>query len=879
MKHLYMLSVILIVFLSCSSVQHVEIPEENLAAAIRKNLGLRSNELIPQSKLGKLETLSAPQKDIKDLTGLEKAKSLTALELYGNQINDISPLAGLTNLTKLTLSGNQISDITPLKGLKRLTYLGLEQNHIHDIKPIENLKNLKFLFLKQNPVNDLSLVQKLTLKKKEEEDTETLPFSADANQYETRTGLPAGAIARFGKGGINVMQFSPDGRKLAVGTDIGVWLYDSAIGKSRYLHGKTTRQSNAVAFSPDGRILASGGSSNPDIQLWNMETGEELLRIALPISTNLHLMNKKDVTYEKSVAALAFSKDGSTLLSLSHSGIFNYWDVYTGKKLSEYRSNFDSEGVLALSENGRNFACGYWNGKIWSGDASTGERTATLKGHAANSFRKILKNADKYRRIRALAFSPDGKFLASGSEDKKVQVWHTSGSTRNATLKGHTGWITALTFSKDGKILASGDTDSTVRLWDVYKKRSLATLKGHTNGILAMAFTQDGSTLATGSADGTIRFWDVKSQNVLSTFATGHTEWVRTVAFSTDSTTLSFAMFNGTGDVWNIKTAKQLDVFKTYPQELTYAVTLSPDATRLACHNINGTISFNSLGWKTIIEYHGNDRMRLWNLETGEELPSLNEVYGVMAFSPDSKTLASKSSHDIVKWSTTTDSEVGMHFGLTVGRNKEILLSEVRTSAELLRIHLGKRGGPLSGGGLNPSTPLVFSPDATMLAAGQKLWDMDSWQQIAEFPSKSDMVVAFTTDNTMLATQDSRSAEKEIRLWDITTPTNPQKLNTLYLPNSLDNRVLTFSPNGTILVESTKVSLNTYCEATISLWDVKTGKKLLSLPGHTEPIETLLFSHDGKILASGSQDGTVLLWDWEKVLRDVMLENRWPNER
>ncbi len=88
-------------------------------------------------------------------------------------------------------------------------------------------------------------------------------------------------------------------------------------------------------------------------------------------------------------------------------------------------------------------------------------------------------------------------------------------------------------------------------------------------------------------------------------------------------------------------------------------------------------------------------------------------------------------------------------------------------------------------------------------------------------------------------------------------------------------KVLTFSPDRSILLVSSVSRIHSFCSDAIDLLDIKTGKKLHSLPGHTEPIETLVFSHDGKTLASGSQDGTVLLWDWNLVLRDVQLENNW----
>ena len=866
----------LTVVFGCSSTEYMEIPDENLAAAIRDNIGLDGNETITRRQLNKLTQLSGSQRNITDLSGLQYAKRLRTLELYGNQIQDISLLADLKKLTRLNLSNNQITDISSLNGLKELTYLSLEQNQIHDITPIKSLSNLRYLFLQHNPVKNLSELQDLPITDSDETTT-SKHFTTTVNKYDTQIGLPDAAIARFGKGGINIMRFSPDGTRLAVGTDIGVWLYDRTSGEGKPLQTNSLGQSNAIGFSSNGRFLASGGSSNPVLQVWDLSSGEQLTNISLPSSRNLHLMNKKDVTHEKSVAALSFSKSISSVLSLSYAGTFNYWDIGTGKELSKHRTDFDSEGVLALSQDGSKFACGYGNGKIWVGNATTGIRVAKLKGHS-RIIKEFLKST-KYRRVRALTFSTDGKLLASGSEDKKVQIWDVNRYKKLATLKGHKGWVSSLAFSEDGKYLASGDTESNVHLWDVGKRRNVAIFEGHTNGILAMTFSPDGKTLATGGADGTIRFWDVNAQKAHSTFTIGHTEWVRDISFSSDNTKVSIANYNAVVERWDIKSASQLNIFNMNPQKMSLAVALSPDGSHLACHSIEGNITFNVDGWETVIEYYKSDRTRLWNLYDKIELPPVLGVFGDMAFSPNNKILACKSLQDVSPWDRTTDSEVGRRLGSLVGRSKEILFTNVRTGKELYRIHVGKRGGPLSGGGLYPEIPLMFSPDGSKFAAGRRIWNVDRWELLHLFNSENTAIMAFSKNSKFLAVQKNRTADKDIRVLNISTPDQPQRLNTLQLPSTIDNRALTLSPDGTILVESTKISSDTYCEANISLWDVNTGEKLLSLPGHTEPIETLVFSHDGTILASGSEDGTVLLWDWDNIINDVRLTNRLSDDK
>ena len=137
-------------------------------------------------------------------------------------------------------------------------------------------------------------------------------------QDNTQVGLPEGAIARLGKGGINIMRFSPDGTHLAVGTDVGVWLYDVPDGKETALFSGHPGQVNALAFSPDGNILASAGANNPVIQFWDVETRSKLNTIQL-----------REFVF--SIPALAFY--GRTLVSLNSSRQITYWHAETGRKI------------------------------------------------------------------------------------------------------------------------------------------------------------------------------------------------------------------------------------------------------------------------------------------------------------------------------------------------------------------------------------------------------------------------------------------------------------------------------------------------------------------------------------------------------------------
>lgn len=635
-------------------------------------------------------------------------------------------------------------------------------------------------------------------------------LSTSFAQDNTQVGLPDGAIARLGKGGINIMQFSPDGTHLAVGTDVGVWLYDVPDGSETALFTGHTGHVNALTFSQDGNMLASGGFNNPIIQVWDIETKSKLSTLTLTQDPN-------------SLDALTFY--GRTLISIDGHDDISYWQIDTGNKLLQSSIDMPYE-VVVFSQDGTNLAIADRKGGIHLWNTTTSSQEATLKGHGG----------DDDSEIRALAFSPNGKILASGSEDKTVKLWDTQNHTELGTLYGHLGWITAIAFSEDGSILASGDANKTIKLWDVETRKARATITGHKNTINALAFAPVGTPrygmcLASGSADGTIRFWNPLNGKELATFTSGHIESVKAVAFSKNDTTLTTAAFNGIVDVWSLKTRRELNTFTEGQCDSTDVAALSPNATLFARIGTKGLIAFNPDGFGYRASTWGGTRLQLWKIDTGDEIPGPWQTAGnndsSILFSPYNNVMA-------------------------VSVNGEIRAWHINTGVELFR--LNARWSPWS-------SP-VFSPDGKWIATSEgsertKVWNVEKPNnEPAIFSIHKANAIAFSPDSSVLATVSSES----IHLWKLDTELQE---NPILIPGNLDGfkNELTFSPDGSILVGSGTGSWSN----PIKLWNVKTGRSLGILSGHTEPVEALVFSHDGKILASGSDDGTVLLWDWEKI--------------
>ncbi len=352
-------------------------------------------------------------------------------------------------------------------------------------------------------------------------------------------------------GWVTVVAVAPNSKTFATASsDRTVNLWEAATFKNIARLRGHVGEVWSLAFSPDGHTIVSG-SAEGSTKLWSADTrhsdpviegssavlgfmgdGRQLIaatsngvcawtpetgaRMDFPIPTNLPISAVTLPPYHM--------KPDEPIGALSRSdGTVEVWHLTTGAKVGAWPAHSDGIGVLAFSSDGKRLATGTTKGEVKIWDFATR--------------REVTRIAPVNRKLLCLAFSPDGKTLAASGESSRVWIWEADTGRQVVELPGHGALVASVAFSLDGNLLATASLGNDVRVWDLPSGNLRATLRGHVQGVIAVAFSPDGKTLATGSDDDKVKLWNVATHQELATFPLGGL--VPTLAFSPDGRILA----------------------------------------------------------------------------------------------------------------------------------------------------------------------------------------------------------------------------------------------------------------------------------------------------------------------------------------------------
>ncbi len=651
----------------------------------------------------------------------------------------------------------------------------------------------------------------------------------ESKQNKSLTGLPDGAKRRIGKGEINDILYSPDDSRIFVLTSIGLWVYDVDSGEEIAVPGDIGRL-RKIAFSPDGYTF--GSIANFPIQLWDTLTGKQVRNVA---------------DLNASADDIFFSPDGRLTVTVSHYSGTLLWDTHTGELKQRINGRKDYDLMRIFSPDGVTFVIGNEERlDIW--DTLTGQRIQSL-----------VPKEDKFDYA---LFSPDGKTFLTQSKNGHIHLWDPRTWRIKKSLTQNKSVLRCVAFSPDGTILVHGNSDGTVVHLNAETTEHLQTLSGDNVSVRCIAFSPDGSIIASGDWSRTIHLWDVRTGNLINKltdqnfkdedtlYRVRHSKPYIKLKFNANATILVSQNEDNEVLLWDLRTGKHRNLLTGFSKSLN-SLTLSPNGSTLVRGNNNGTIDL--LDYQTgqkkqtllghtslvssvvfspdgsILASGSSDRtIRLWNIRTGEEkniLTGHQHSIESLAFSPDGTTLASggREGGELILW----DSRSGQQINTLIGHTSEIY-------------------------------SVSFSRDGGTLASGDRektihLWDVKTGELKKTLSDHEHYVsaVLFSPDGKYLA---SGSWDNTIQLWDANTFEHKRTL----VWDTVSS--LSFSPDGKTIAGGSVFSRKKPFRA-IRLWNVKTGQVKMTFIGHTEHIFQVLFSPDGKTLATASDDGTILLWD------------------
>jgi WD40 repeat protein len=596
--------------------------------------------------------------------------------------------------------------------------------------------------------------------------------------------------------GVWTVACSPDGQQVASGDERGiVKAWDRRTKRELLTLPSHAGAVSAVVFSPDGAYLASGGADGA-VRVGSATTGKVLTTF------RAHGGGVTGLAFDPippAARGLAADERGPAwrLASMGQDersqGELKIWDATSGRALGGWSVEFPLTAV-AYSPDGKYLATADRLGDVTAWDAVTLQSVRAFR-----TYQRV--NVQIFPWPNSVSFSADGSWVAAASSAGHLRVWDTATAKESfSTLTANNTEISGLAFAgPDGRVLAAATADNTIQAWYTKSRKHAFILRGHTRPVKAVASSPDGRCLVSGSLDRTVKLWDLSQRDDELTLRLWN-QGVTRVAFAPDGTRLASATRDRALRLWDVATGKSVLALRTLP-EAVLDLAFSPDGGQVACAGADG-------------------RVRLRDVAGGAVVTALEGHAGAVhavAFRPDGTALAS------------------------AGADGTVRLWDMPAGQASFRLHSGA-----------PVNAVAFSPNGDRLAAAGddgvvRVWESNSGQEDLALRNDGGPVyaVAFSPDGRHVA---AAYGDEAIRIWDATTG---KLVRTLH-GHAGAVHAIAYDPGYRLASAGD--------DRAIRVWDAA-GHELLALLGHARSHCAVAFSPDGRRLASASDDGTIKIWD------------------
>ncbi len=634
--------------------------------------------------------------------------------------------------------------------------------------------------------------------------------------------LPEGAIARLGRGSVRDMEFSPDGQYFAVGSTIGLWMYQLSTLSPITLWETDRGSIDGVTFSPDSRWIAST-TLHEALRVWDIQNKSCI--------AEMEFREKQD---RFGITKPVFSADGERLVAFKEHNKVYVWCPRTGTKMREIEIKLN--GTENETINGIYPTCFSPDISLLAGTCyDHRNRTAEFIALWDMETGEQVTRLEWSERWGNLCFSPCGRFLAAGSLEGKIHVWDVESGNLTASYSDYGDARMTPYYPSEGGLMATMvfPSEPKIEVWDLERNEKMVTLeKGSRHSFVR--FSKDDTQFAY-TDDGEIKFWTKEKPvpEVLPSIK-GHTRTVSSLAYATDEKTLVATYWGWKALFW--------DVHRRRGQRPTG--TDLPTSKTLHLYKDNEGKIYATGG--------DSDYLSVWengNSESITDIPiqeqKLLPITGSEAFAQTADRIArADRDHNIYVWMCKS-------------------VSNRKDKKEGWKLHVNLIGHTEYIEGV------AFSPDGKQLASisrdrTARLWDVESGEQIMDLPLSPpsgprryrsyDRGITFSPRGDLIA----GGQWGEIVLWNAT---DGKIYMTIPQPEGNQRPItLCFSPCGEYLLSGSWWQGGLQ-KVPIRMWKVATGENIATFSGHTTDVQCFAFNQDCTVLASGGHDGVIFLWD------------------